>query len=341
MDERMPQVHLHEPASPARRRFALSALACAAGLAVPAWAQGFPNRPVRIIVPFPPGGTIDQIARKISTELGERLGQAVVIDNRAGANGIMGTDLVAKSAPDGHSMLLVTASFAVNPSVYRKLPYDVLKDFTPITPVARGVGFVLAVHPSVKANTVAELVKLSKQPGVSLNYSSPGIGNTVHLATEMFKMRTGAVMQHVPYKGSAPALNALLSGEVQVEILPPGIALTNIKSGKVKVLAFTGETRLPEMPDIPTMAEAGVTNMVFEGTWIGLFAPAAVPKPVIDRIFKEMQELLANPEAQAAIKSGGSGYVADGRPPQAFAKQLREDVERYAEVVRAASIEAE
>jgi tripartite-type tricarboxylate transporter receptor subunit TctC len=281
------------------------------------------------------------VARKLSRDLGERLGQSIVIENRAGANGIMGTDAVAKSPPDGYNLLLVTASFAVNPSVYRKLPYDPFKDFTPITPIARGVGFVLAVHPSVPANSVAELVRLSRRPGAALNYSSPGIGNTVHLATEMFKLRTGAVMQHVPYKGSAPALNALLAGEVQVEILPPGIALTNIKAGKMKVLAFTGAKRLPEMPTVPTMAEAGIANMVFEGTWIGLFAPGGTPRPVVDRIYKELRELLATPAAQEVIQSGGSGYVADGRPPEEFAQLLRQDVERYGEVVKAAGIEAE
>jgi tripartite-type tricarboxylate transporter receptor subunit TctC len=323
-------------------RGAVLAGGLAAGViaSAPAAAQDhFPERPVRIIVPFPAGGTIDLVARHLSQVLGERFGQPVIIDNRAGANGIIGTQLVAESPPDGHTLLLVTASFAVNQSAYKKLPYDVLKDFAPITPVARGVGLVLAVHPSVTATTVAELVRLTQQPGARFNYSSPGIGNTVHLATEMFKQRTGAKMLHVPYKGSAPALNALLGGEVEVEILPPGIALSNIKAGKVKVLAFTGGSRLEEMPDVPTMAEAGVEDMVFEGTWIGLFAPAATPKPIIDRIYAEVRKVLESPEMQEKIRGGGSGYVADGRPPEAYAKQLHEDVRRYADAMAAAGIE--
>jgi tripartite-type tricarboxylate transporter receptor subunit TctC len=325
-----------------RRQFALDALAGAAGLAAgPAWAQEYPNRPIRIIVPFPAGGTIDSVARKLALDFGARVGHSVIIENRAGANGILGSDLVAKAQPDGHTLLLVTASFAINPTVYKKLPFDVFKDFVPITPVARGIGLVLAVHPSVPANTVADLVALSRQPGRTLNYSSPGVGNTVHLATELFKLRTGASMQHVPYKGSAPALNALLSGEVQVEILPPGIAQTHIKAGKMKLLAFTGAKRLPELPNVPTMAEAGVRDLVFEGTWIGLFTTGGTPKPIVDRIYKEFREMLASPATQEVIRGGGSGYIADGRPPEEFARDLRQDVERYAEVAKAAGIEPE
>ena len=210
-----------------------------------------------------------------------------------------------------------------------------------MTPVARGVGLVLAVHPSVPAHSVSELVALSKRPGATLNYSSPGVGNTVHLATELFKLRTGAVLQHVPYKGSAPALQALLAGEVQAEILPPGIALAHIRAGKVKLLAFTGSKRLPELPDVPTMAEAGVRDLVFEGTWIGLFATGGTPRPIVERIYKEFREMLAQPATQEVIRGGGSGYLADGRPPEEFARLLRQDVERYAEVVKAAGIEPE
>ena len=325
-----------------RRRFlAAAAAASTSFVGTGAAAQDASSRVLRIVIPFPAGGTIDTIARKLAPELGDRLGQRLVIDNRAGANGIVGTDAVAKAPPDGNTLLLVTASFAVNPSAYRKLPYDALRDFVPITPVARGVGLVLAVHPSVKADSVGELVRLSKAPGSQLNYSSPGVGNTVHLATELFKQRTGAQITHVPYKGSAPALNALLAGEVQVEILPPGIALAHIKAGKVKVLAFTGGQRLKEMPDIPTMAEAGVANMVFEGTWIGLFAPGGTPKPAVDRIYKELREMLANPVHQEHVRADGSGYVADGRPPEAFARVVREDVERYASIVKTAGIEPE
>lgn len=314
-------------------------LAAPASFAQAPGAPKFPQKPLRIIVPFPAGGTIDSVARVLSVELGERLGQSVIVDNRAGANGIMGTDLVAKAPADGHTLLLVTASYAINPSAYKKLPYDVLNDFVPVTAVARGIGFVLATHPSVKADSVGELVKLTQQPGASFNYSSPGIGNTVHLATELFKQRTGAKMLHVPYKGSAPALNALLAGEVQVEILPPGIAQTHIKAGKMKVLAFTGGSRLKDMPDIPTMAEAGVNNMVFEGTWIGMFAPGGTPRPIVDQIYREVKAILDTPKMRDAIEAGGSGYVADGRPPEAYARQVREDVERYAEVMRAAGIE--
>lgn len=265
------------------------------------------------------------------------MGQRVVIDNRAGANGIIGTEAVARAPADGHTLLLVTASFAINQKAYKQLPYNVLEDFIPITPVASSVGFVMAVHPSVQAGNLKELISLSQQAGKQLNYSSPGIGNTIHLATELFKQRTGAKMLHVPYKGSAPALNALLAGEVQVEILPPGIALTNIQAGKIKVIAFTGKKRLPEMPTIPTMKESGV-DLVFDGTWIGLFAPAKTPQPVVNKIYKEIKTLLAMPATQEMIRGDGSGYLADGRSPEEFAKQVKADVTRYGEIMLAAGI---
>ncbi|HWL29809.1 MAG TPA: tripartite tricarboxylate transporter substrate binding protein, partial [Burkholderiaceae bacterium] len=308
----------------------MSAGAPFAAMAAPA--ANYPTGPVRIIVPFPAGGTIDSLARHLSPMLAERFGQSVVIDNRAGANGIIGTETVARAAPDGQTLLLVTASFAINQKAYKKIPYHVINDFIPITPLATSLGLILAVHPSVPANTVQELVELSKKPGVKMNYSSPGIGNTVHLATELFKQKSGAKLLHVPYKGSAPALNALLAGEVHAEILPPGIALENIKAGKIKVLAFTGSKRLPEMPDVPTLRESGI-DMTFQDTWIGLFAPAGTPDPVVDKIYTEFKAMLDKPRIRDLIRGDGSGYVADGKPPAAFAKQVRDDVERYGQIM--------
>ncbi len=306
--------------------------------AMAASAVSYPTGPVRIVIPFPAGGTIDNLARYLSPMLAERLGQSVIIDNRAGGNGIIGAEAVARSAPNGHTLLLVTASFAINQKAYKKLPYHVLDDFIPITSLATSLGFVVAVHPSVPVNSVEELVALSRKSNIRLNYSSPGIGNTMHLATELLKQKTGAKMLHIPYKGSAPALNALLAGEVQVEILPPGIAQTNIEAGKVKVLAFTGKERLAELPDIPTLKELGI-DMSFDDTWIGLFAPAGTPDPVIQKIYAELKALLDLPKTRDLIRGDGSGYVVDGRTPAAFARQVREDVDRYGGIMAAAGIE--
>ncbi len=197
------------------------------------YGQSFPTRPIRLVAPFPAGGTADAIARAVSNEVGVQLGQPFVMDNRSGANGIIGTDIVAKANPDGHTLLHVTGSFVVNPSIYRKLPYDIFRDFVPVTNIVLGEGYLLLANPSVPASSVRELITLSNN-GTQLNYSSPGVGNTLHLAGALFNVRAGTKITHIAYKGVAPAMNAVLAGEAQITFMPPTVALPFVKSGNSK-----------------------------------------------------------------------------------------------------------
>jgi tripartite-type tricarboxylate transporter receptor subunit TctC len=327
------------------RRAALGALAAlvavSAAPAARAQAGRYPNKSIRIVVPFAAGGTIDTVARDVIKQLAESLGQAIYLDAKPGANGVLGTDIVAHSPADGYTLLLVTGSLVVNPAIYKKLPYDPVRDLVPITAIAKAQGHLLVVNPALPVSSVKELVALSLKPGSELNYSSPGIGNTLHLSGEMFKHNTGARITHVPYKGSPQALNAVIANEVQMEFTPPALAMPFIKAGKVKVLAYTGPERLPEMPDIPIMAEAGVPNMVVEGSWVGLFCPTGTPAEAQARLYSALDEIIRRPAVRESISANGSGYLADGRPPAAFARQVQADMARYAEAVRLAGIQPE
>jgi len=294
----------------------------------------YPARPIRLVAPFPAGGTADAIARIVANEVGTGIGQSFVIDNRSGANGIIGTDIVAKAPPDGHTLLHVTGSFVINPSIYRKLPYDIFRDFAPVTNVVLGTGYLLLLNPSVHASSVKELVALAKTQ--KLTYSSPGVGNTLHLAAELFNVRSGVKLTHVPYKGVAPAMNAVMSGEVQVTFMPPTVVVQQVKAGKLKAIAFTGASRWPVMPELPTMTEAGVKNMELTGSWHGWFAPAGMPKAVVDRLQREVQRAIQVPKVREFIVEGG--YEPDGRSADDFGKFVRAEFDRYAEMVHIAGV---
>ena len=315
--------------------FLKSILLLTAFVTTNAIAQAYPVRPMRLIVPFPAGGTSDVIARSVTTELEHRFGQPLVVDNRGGANSIIGTEIVAKAAPDGYTLLHVTAAFTINPSVYRKLPYRV-EDFASVTNLAVGVGYFVLVHPSVPARSVGELIALAKQKGGGLTYSSPGIGNTLHLATEYFDMKAGIKMTHVPYKGVAPALTALLGGEVQVILVPPIISVQHVKAGRVRALGFTGKTRWPQMPDVPTVAETAIPGFNIIGGWHGWLVPAKTPASIVNKIQSEVHRALQLPKVRQFLADGG--YEADGRSPAEFGEMLRGEVRRFAEVVRATNL---
>ena len=303
-----------------------------------AQAQPYPTRPIHLVVPFPAGGTADVIARGIANEVGAQLGQPFVIDNRGGANGIIGIDIVAKAPPDGHTLLYVTASIVINPHIYLKLPYNVFRDFEPVTNGVLGTGYLLVLHPSVSAQSVKELIALANDPHMKgkLSYSSPGVGNTLHLAAELFAMRAGVKLLHVPYKGVAPALNAGMAGEVQMTMIPPTIVVPQIKAGRVKAIAFTGSSRFAGLPQLPLMSEAGVANLELTGAWHGWFAPAKTPAAVLSRLQQEIARALQAPKMREAIIAGG--YEPDGRSPAEFRKFLRLEYDRYAEMVRVANI---
>jgi len=309
-----------------------------AAFAPPVHAQLYPSRPIRLIVPFPAGGTADVIARSVANEAGAQLGQPFVLDTRGGANGIIGTDIVAKAPPDGHTLLYVTASFVINPHIYVKLPYDVFRDFDPVTNAVLGTGYLVVLHPALPANSVKELIALARDSKLSGNvsYSSPGVGNTLHLAAELFATRAGVKLLHVPYKGVAPALNAVIAGEVQMTLIPPTIALSQIINAIARAIAFTGSSRFAGLPQLPIMSEAGVANLELTGAWQGFFAPAKTPLAVVTRLQQELARALHAPKVRELIISGG--YEPDGRSPAEFRKFLRIEYERYAEMVRVANV---
>ena len=311
------------------RRLLTSAL-----LSIPltAFAQldAFPVKPVRIVVPFPPGGATDVAARLIATKLNEKWGQAVVIDNKAGAGGNVGSDIVAKSAPDGYTLVMgVTGSHAINTSLYSKMPYDPVADFFAISQVAV-VPNVIVVHPSVPASTLAELVALAKREPGKLNYASLGNGTAAHLGMEMLKSAAGIDMTHVPYKGSAPAISDLLAGQVQVMVDGLPSALPHIKAGKLRALAITSLRRSPALPDLPTVAEN--YPGFYADAWSGLFAPKGTPPAVVDKISVEVQRILRLPEVRE--KLAGLGAEPVGSTPTEFSSHVKREIDKWARVVK-------
>src|SRR5512144_2335881 len=285
------------------QRFAFGLLV--AGFAAGAWAQDYPTKPIRIVVPFPPGGATDLLARAVAQRLTEKWGQAVLVDNRPGAGGNIGSELVAKSAPDGYTLEMGTVgTHSINASLYAKMPYDHVKDFVPIILVA-GVPNVLVVNPALPVNSVQELVAYAKANPGKLNFASSGNGTSIHLSGELFKVMAGVQMTHVPYKGSAPALQDLIGGQVQLmfDNLPP--SLPQIKAGKLRALAVTTATRSPALPDLPTIAESGLPG--FEASsWFGIVAPAGTPPAIVAKLNAEVAKWLASPEAQEKLLALGA-----------------------------------
>jgi tripartite-type tricarboxylate transporter receptor subunit TctC len=249
-------------------RTACAALALTAPLIAAAQeAANYPARPIRWVLGFAPGGSPDSVARIITPQLTAQLGQSVVLDNRPGANGILAADIVAKSAPDGYTLLITSAAFSINPSIARKLPFDAVKSFAPVTNLASSEALLLTVAPTVTANTVQELITLAKRPGAKFAYGSSGVGNVTHLAAALFAARTGTDLIHVPYKGGGPVTVALISGEIQIAIANPGTLIGAVKAGRIRALAYNAPQRTPLLPNVPTMIEAGVKGMELDASW--------------------------------------------------------------------------
>jgi len=322
------------------RRAALSLAATLAILAPHAAraADAYPAKPVRFVVAFPPGGGTDIIARSIAQKLAERIAQQVVVDNRPGAGGNIGTDIVAKSAPDGYTMLMGSAGpLAINASLFGKMPFDPIKDLAPVT-LAASTPNVLVVHPSLKAATVEELIALAKARPGEINFASSGHGTPAHLAGELFDSMAGVKMVHVPYKGAAPALADLLGGQVQLmfSTMPP--ALPHVKDGKLRALAVTSAKRSPAAPDLPTLDEIALPG--FEAnTWHGVVVPAGTPRAIIARLNREIVAILHLPDVVERFSSQGAEAL--GSTPEEFAAYIRSETLKWAKVVRDSGAKAE
>ena len=316
-----------------------AACAVLATVALAASGQPYPNHPVKIVVPFPAGGTTDIIARIVAQKLSDSTGQTFVVDNRPGAGGNIGSDMVAKAAPDGYTLLMGTVgTHAINPSLYEKMPYDHVKDFAPVILVA-GVPNVLEVNPSLPVKSVQELIAYAKANPNKLNFASSGSGTSIHLSGELFKAMTGVSMQHVPYKGSAPALADLTGGQVDLmfDNLPSSLAL--IKAGKLRPLAVTSAQRSSALPDVPTIAESGVPG--FEASsWFGLLAPAGTPKDVVAKINGEVAKWLATPEAKEKLASQGA-IAATALTPEDFARHIAAETVKWQKVVKESGAKVE
>ncbi|VTU19418.1 tripartite tricarboxylate transporter substrate binding protein [Variovorax sp. PBL-E5] len=295
-----------------------------------AQAADFPSKPIRIVVPFPPGGATDEAARLIATQMGAHWGQPVVVDNRPGAGGNVGSDIVAKSAPDGYTLVMgVTGSHAINISLYSKMPYDPVKDFVAISQVAV-VPNVLVVHPSVPAKNLAELVALAKTEPGKLNYASLGNGTAAHLGMEMLKTAAGIDVTHVPYKGSAPAVSDLIAGQVQMMVDGLPSSLPHVKAGQLRAIALTSLHRSPSLPDLPTIAET--YPGFYADAWSGLFAPKGTPKPIIDKLSTEVQRILRLPDVRQKLAALGAEPV--GSTPAEFEAHVNREIAKWAKVVK-------
>lgn len=301
------------------------------------FAQKFPSRPVRIVVPFAPGGSPDVLARGLGAQLDAQLGKSFIIDNRGGANGIIGAEIVAKAAPDGYTVIHTPPAFIINSLVYKKLPYDVHKDFAPITNVGTAGGYVILVPPALPVHSVRELISVAKAK--PLSYGSPPAGNTLHLASELFKLRAGIPLQHVPYKGGSESFTALMSGEIQMLIVPPTAAVPFVKSGRLRAVAFTGSSRLSVLPDVPTVAESGLPEYVVDFTWNGWFAPARTPRTIIIKLQTEIAKAVQAPKMRDLLAS--SGFTPVANTPEEFRIFVDAEIQRYAPLVKEAKITVE
>jgi tripartite-type tricarboxylate transporter receptor subunit TctC len=289
-----------------------------------------------MLVGFPAGGTVDTLARTVASQLEAQLGRTIVIDNRGGANGIVAAEIVSHALPDGYTLLFSPPALIIN-QIITKTPYDTLRDLIPVANTALGEGSLIVVHPSLPAKSVQDLIALAKTK--PLTYGSPGVGNTQHLIAEMFNMQAGTKLAHVPYKGIAPAVNAVLGGEVLVLFGPPAIIVQHIKSGRLRAIGFTGEKRWAHMPEVPTVAESGVRGFKSTGSFQGIFVPAKTPKEIVSRLHTAIEKAMQAPKVRDFFRS--AGYEPDGRGPAEFRKMIESDFKRYAEVIRTAGIKAE
>jgi tripartite-type tricarboxylate transporter receptor subunit TctC len=335
----MPQTHLPIPAR-AAPRLALASLAAVlmavailpqAAKAAPA--DNWPNRSIRLVVPFPPAGATDILARAVANDLQKTWGQSVVVENRPGAGGNLGTDLVAKAAPDGYTLVMGTVgTHGINVSLYARMPYDAVRDFAPVSLVA-SVPNLLVVHPSVPVRTVRELIDLARARPGDLNYSSSGNGTSIHLSAELFKSMAGVQMTHVPFNGSGPAISALVAGQTQLMFDNMPSALPQVRAGRLRAVAVTSNHRSPAMPDLPTIAEAGLPGYD-ASSWFGVLAPAGTPRDIVAKLNAAIVHGLQGAETRDRLSGQGAEPVGDS--PEHFSEFIRNEIAKWAQVVKAA-----
>jgi tripartite-type tricarboxylate transporter receptor subunit TctC len=299
-------------------------------------AQTF-NHTIRLIVPFPAGGSNDVMARIIAPHLEQALGQTVIVDNRPAAGGIVGSDAVAKAPPDGHTLLLVASSYTVTPAINPKLPYNTEKDFAPLSLINTN-SMVFFDNPKVPAKTLVEFIELAKKNPGKFNYSSPGAGSQTHLTVELLSKRAGIKMQHIPYKGGAPATTAVISGEVEFTMLAPNVIFPHIEAGTIRPIASGDVTRHPRLPDVPTLAEQGFPD-IRAIQWVGMFTTAGTPKPVLDRLNAELNRIVRLPDVIDKLKQ--QGVTPTGSTQEEFAQLISTEIKNWTEVVREANIKVE
>lgn len=314
------------------RVLAVSLLVAAAGPA--AAQQAYPNKPIRFIVPYPPGGSVDPLTRLFAGKLTEAWGQQVIADNRPGGNTIIGTEALAKSPADGYTILLTSGNHVINALLIPKLPYDAFKDFAPVATLA-STEYILVLHPSIPANNLREFIALAKSKPGQLNYGSVGSGGISQLGSELFCMMTGIKMQRIPYKGSAPLLVDLVGGQLNLAFNTPISSIPHIKAGKLKPIAISGDHRMSALPRVPTFTEAGLPGFEMK-VWYGVYAPAGTPKEIIDKLSNEFGKIVAMPDMKEKLANQGLDPFYSG--PEKYAALIQADRETFAKVIKAANI---
>ena len=311
------------------KRMILCAIALLA-IALQAHAQSYPTRPIRIVVPFGPGGFTDVAARILQKELAPAIGQSILIENKPGAGSTIGTAEVSKAPPDGYTLVMISTAHVISPHLYKSMPYDPIKDFTPVMKLAEGP-YVLVVHPSLGVNSVRELIALAKSKPNTVDYASSGNGSAQHLVGALFVTMAGAPLSHVPYKGSSQAMNDVLGGIVKVSFVGVPNALPNLNSGKIKALAVSTRKRYDDLPDVPTLDEAGVKG--YDATiWLGLLAPPGTPRDIVDKLNTSITKILSTPEAKKLMASAGVDVATSS--PEEFQKLMQSELDRWGKVVK-------
>lgn len=304
-------------------------------LSIAAGMAAYPDRPIRFIVPSSAGSGPDVIARIFAHRLSAVLGQQIVVDNRAGANSIIGTEIVVRAAPDGYTLLITSGSHTINPHVYRKLPYDSLRDLTPISEIVKSSGLVLVVHPTFPLRTVQQVVDAARAAPGKFSYASAGVGNLQHLAGEMFCLMAGVRITHVPYKGGGAAINDVLANQIAMNFASSPAAVPFVKTDRLRGVAFTGLKRSDQIPDVPTLDESGLKGYEISG-WYGIYGPAQLPGPILNRLYEAARAVMQNPDTRKTYAE--INIESKGTTPDEFARFLREDLEKYGKIIKAAGI---